>query len=245
MHAIRCSIDNVTLPPNARVKVKSKFMLTKWNTMRWHNPNWTGSDPVPAGPNDAFEITDPIDNGDGTFRHVLTVSNDDNNGTSHEALITGLRFGTLNDFDDIDDPALLDAFTDFGSPEPDFVLTPGYSWSVDVVTPTRLRDGGIVVAYDVVDLCTEEVIGQDLTGHEVDDPVCGNDILDEGEECDGTADAACPDRCKRDCTCPPEVPEDGEGTPTVSEWGMVAIVLLLLTGITIKFSRREAEKKAA
>lgn len=77
-HAIRCWIEDATLPPNARVKVKAKFMLTKWNTMRFHNTNWTGSDPVPAGPNDAFEITDPIDNGNGTFRHVLTVFNDDN-----------------------------------------------------------------------------------------------------------------------------------------------------------------------
>ncbi len=31
--------------------------------------------------------------------------------------------------------------------------------------------------------------------------ICGDDILDPGEECDGTADAACPDECQGDCTC--------------------------------------------
>lgn len=143
-----------------------------------------------------------------------------------------MQYGTLNDFNAIDDPASLETFTGFGSPEPDFVLAPGESWSVDVVTPTRLRGGGIVVAYDVVDPNTEEIIGQDLTGHEVDDPVCGNDILDEGEACDGPDDDACPGQCRADCTCPkPPI-------PTVSEWGVVVLSLLMLTGIAIKFGRR-------
>ncbi len=36
-------------------------------------------------------------------------------------------------------------------------------------------------------------------------PVCGNDVLEAGcgEQCDGTADGACPDRCQADCTCLP------------------------------------------
>ncbi|MFH0776355.1 MAG: hypothetical protein V1936_01955 [Patescibacteria group bacterium] len=32
-------------------------------------------------------------------------------------------------------------------------------------------------------------------------PVCGNNILDPGEQCDGTADTACPGSCRADCTC--------------------------------------------
>jgi hypothetical protein len=31
--------------------------------------------------------------------------------------------------------------------------------------------------------------------------VCGNDAIDPGEMCDGTADAACPGNCQTDCTC--------------------------------------------
>jgi hypothetical protein len=30
---------------------------------------------------------------------------------------------------------------------------------------------------------------------------CGNDAIDPGEMCDGTADAACPGNCQADCTC--------------------------------------------
>lgn len=33
-------------------------------------------------------------------------------------------------------------------------------------------------------------------------PVCGNDVLESGEECDGTAPAICP-VCQADCTCAP------------------------------------------
>lgn len=36
-----------------------------------------------------------------------------------------------------------------------------------------------------------------------------------------------------------------EETPTVSEWGMVILVLLLLTGIAIKFGRRETVRTVA
>ena len=33
-------------------------------------------------------------------------------------------------------------------------------------------------------------------------PVCGNDVEERGEDCDGTDDAACPGQCQVDCTCP-------------------------------------------
>jgi len=32
-------------------------------------------------------------------------------------------------------------------------------------------------------------------------PMCGNNMLDFGEQCDGTADAACPGGCQVDCRC--------------------------------------------
>ncbi len=40
-------------------------------------------------------------------------------------------------------------------------------------------------------------------------PICGNGILEEGEACDGMADAACPGACQSDCTCGPSC---GDGT---------------------------------
>jgi hypothetical protein len=34
-------------------------------------------------------------------------------------------------------------------------------------------------------------------------PVCGNGVVDPGETCDGSSDAACPGFCQADCTCTP------------------------------------------
>lgn len=34
-------------------------------------------------------------------------------------------------------------------------------------------------------------------------PVCGNDLLEPGETCDGAATGACPGACEADCTCEP------------------------------------------
>lgn len=41
--------------------------------------------------------------------------------------------------------------------------------------------------------------------------VCGNGVLEAGEACDGTDDAACPGQCQADCTCavPPVCAPDG------------------------------------
>jgi hypothetical protein len=36
-------------------------------------------------------------------------------------------------------------------------------------------------------------------------PVCGNDIVETGETCDGGDAAACPGECLPDCSCPPPV----------------------------------------
>jgi hypothetical protein len=44
-----------------------------------------------------------------------------------------------------------------------------------------------------------------------DEPFCGDNNQDSGEECDGTDAAACPEACQGDCTCPPPPPLCGDG----------------------------------
>jgi hypothetical protein len=63
------------------------------------------------------------------------------------------------------------------------------------------------------------------------DEVCGNNVREGTEQCDGTDQTACPFGCQTDCTCSAAI-------PTVSEWGMVVLVLSLLVGIKLKFGRR-------
>ncbi|UCE59025.1 MAG: hypothetical protein JSU63_16470, partial [Phycisphaerales bacterium] len=59
--------------------------------------------------------------------------------------------------------------------------------------------------------------------------VCGNNVREGSEECDGTDDDDCPGFCQDDCTCP--------GFPAVSEWGLIVLSLLMLVGGTIVFSQ--------
>ena len=59
---------------------------------------------------------------------------------------------------------------------------------------------------------------------------CGNNVREGNEECDGSDDEACPGRCGPDCLCP--------GIPTLSEWGMLVMTLLLLAAGTVVFVRR-------
>jgi hypothetical protein len=69
--------------------------------------------------------------------------------------------------------------------------------------------------------------------HRRREPVCGDTIVQSGEQCDGGADAACPGRCTDGCTCLPAPPArsyrtvyadgyfgvyDGNDGPTVREW---------------------------
>lgn len=64
---------------------------------------------------------------------------------------------------------------------------------------------------------------------------CGNDIREGTEQCDGTDDEMCPGTCQTDCTCFP-----GTKIPTISEWGLVVMALLILTAGTIVFTRQSA-----
>ncbi|MCH8150699.1 MAG: hypothetical protein IH987_22465, partial [Planctomycetes bacterium] len=54
---------------------------------------------------------------------------------------------------------------------------------------------------------------------------CGNGVCDElcGEDCSN---------CASDCST-----EEPCNVPAVSEWGLIALVLLLLSGLAIKFGQ--------
>jgi pimeloyl-ACP methyl ester carboxylesterase len=56
-------------------------------------------------------------------------------------------------------------------------------------------------------------------------PTCGDDVVQPGEQCDGTSDSACPGMCNDDCQCPPVAtfdlesrahPANTPGSPHVS-----------------------------
>ncbi len=64
-------------------------------------------------------------------------------------------------------------------------------------------------------------------------PTCGDGIIDPGEECDDS-NAIDGDGCSSTCRV-----EGPETVPTVSGWGLTVMVLLLLTGIRIKFGGRQ------
>ncbi|MFQ5413378.1 MAG: IPTL-CTERM sorting domain-containing protein [Phycisphaerae bacterium] len=81
--------------------------------------------------------------------------------------------------------------------------------------------------------------GQCLPNCTCPQPVCGNNITEPGEDCDGTDDAACPGQCQPDCTCPP----DG-AIPTVSEWGMIVMAILLLGAGGVLAVRRRGSAAA-
>ncbi|MCH7591370.1 MAG: hypothetical protein IH989_01130 [Planctomycetes bacterium] len=70
--------------------------------------------------------------------------------------------------------------------------------------------------------------------------VCGNGIVEAGEECDGLDDAKCPENCAGDCTCEP-----GTKIPAVSEWGLIITSMLLLAGGTVLIARRRITRGVA
>jgi cysteine-rich repeat protein len=64
------------------------------------------------------------------------------------------------------------------------------------------------------------------------EPICGNGIEEEGEECDdGNTDET--DSCTSECT-------SRQPVPTVSQWGLVILALLILAAAKVYFSRRQA-----
>ena len=69
--------------------------------------------------------------------------------------------------------------------------------------------------------------------------VCGNGIVEAGEECDGSDDAKCPGNCASGCTCEP-----GTKIPAVSEWGLIITSLLLLSGGAVLIARRRPAHSA-
>lgn len=69
---------------------------------------------------------------------------------------------------------------------------------------------------------------------DVDCSICGNEIREPGEQCDGTDDAVCPGHCQADCACEP-----GTKIPTVSEWGLIVMGLMLFTVATVLIRWRQ------
>ncbi len=67
---------------------------------------------------------------------------------------------------------------------------------------------------------------------------CGNNVIQLGEECDGTNDSACPGECiapglPNECTCP----TPGGAIPAVSEWGILIMALFGMIVGTALFGR--------
>ena len=67
--------------------------------------------------------------------------------------------------------------------------------------------------------------------------VCGDNIREGTEQCDGTDDAACPGSCQQNCRCA------AEGVPAVSGFGMLLLTLALLGGIKLKVGRRQLRRR--
>lgn len=249
-HAVDCEATTGTsVAPGQCVKLRCEFILTKWNTIHWADPVWTpfsgeATAAVTAGPNDGFEITDPIPDGGGNYRHRLTIFNDDNNGTSESFKLAGLKFGSLSSFFDIDTVSELEAYSGFGSPLADVTLAPGQSFSTDVITTGPLLAGGVAVSYSIVDPNTLEVLGDSLIGHEVDDETpTGACCTDGVDGCVNVTSATCQALAGKNFTYRGDGTQCGPNNtciPTVSEWGLVAMALLVLTAATVVIMRRRA-----
>ncbi|MBI1972545.1 hypothetical protein HYS50_00910 [Candidatus Woesearchaeota archaeon] len=66
--------------------------------------------------------------------------------------------------------------------------------------------------------------------------LCGNDVVEGTEECDGADDSACPGLCTLSCACEPEEPKGGIG-----KWIIFLIVFLLLAGAVFFYIRGRAK----
>jgi len=81
------------------------------------------------------------------------------------------------------------------------------------------------LAVAVVVLLAFPVAGAAFEKREARSPSCGDNLVEAGEECDGSSDSACPGMCDDDCRCPPVTTIDIEsrahpphtpGSPNVS-----------------------------
>ncbi len=103
--------------------------------------------------------------------------------------------------------------------------------------PSETCDGGDNCPADVVIVdCTDGdgccAPGCNANNDSDCTPECGNGVQEEGEECDdGNDDES--DACTANCTSQQPV-------PTVSEWGLVILALLLLAAAKVYFGRRTA-----
>ncbi len=95
--------------------------------------------------------------------------------------------------------------------------------------------------------CPADVVTTDCGGDTVDgccaygcnanddadcEPICGNGVSEDGEECDDGNNNET-DSCTAQCTT-------REAVPTVSQWGLVVLALLLLAAAKVYFGRRQA-----
>jgi cysteine-rich repeat protein len=79
------------------------------------------------------------------------------------------------------------------------------------------------------------LVDDDTCTNNCTSPICGDGIVQasNNEECDGLSAEACDGVCLEDCTCEPSA------IPTMSEWGLAVMALLLLIGAKLYFGRRE------
>ena len=119
---------------------------------------------------------------------------------------------------------------------------------VCTLTGCQYHDNGLCQACCIADLCIDTTItdclaqggtpqGIGTTCAVVICTVCGNGVVEPGEECDGADDDACPGQCLGDCTCHVEL-------PTLSTWGTIVLALLLLVFAKLKLSLRPRMQRA-
>jgi hypothetical protein len=130
------------------VKISACFWMTDWNTKRLSNENWTKGtkDEARAGPAHGWTVDWPLDLGGNQYRHRVTITNDD---ATDPFILKEVKFYPTMDF--IDD---LEAIS-FPIVLPDEVtLSPGESWTYDLVTTGSFVDGhiyGTFITQSVVD----------------------------------------------------------------------------------------------